>query len=50
MAQTHELPIEKHSKIPNSLCEMGKIWKYSLRPTLKNLNFESMDELGKVRS
>ena len=50
MAQTHELPTEKHSKIPNSLCEMGKIWKYSLRPALKNLNFESMDELGKVRS
>ena len=27
---------------------MGKIWNYSLRPTLKNPNFESVDELGKV--
>ena len=28
---------------------MGKTWKYSLRPTLKNSNFEPMLELGKVK-
>ena len=32
-------------KIPKSLCELGKLWKYSLRLTLKNPNFESMEEL-----
>ena len=32
------------------LCELGKPWKYSLRPTFKCLNFESMAELGKVMS
>ena len=35
---------EKSSQ-SNSLCELGKIWNYSLRPQLKNPNFESMDEL-----
>ena len=27
--------VEQHSKIPKSLCKMGKTWHYSLRPTLK---------------
>ena len=40
---------EKHPKLPKSLSEIGKTWTCSLTPTLKNLNFESMDELGKVR-
>ena len=31
-------------------CELGKSLKYSLRPTLKNLNFESTDELKNVIS
>ena len=35
----------QHKKLPKSLCELGKTWKYSLRLTLKNPNFESMDEL-----
>ena len=39
-----------HAKIPKSLCEFGKTWNYSLRPILKNPNFESMDNLGKSRS
>ena len=38
------------SKIPKSLCELGKTWKFGLSLTLKNPNFESKDELGKVRS
>ena len=29
---------------------VGKTWRYRLRPTLKNPNFESMDELNKVGS
>ena len=35
-------------KNPNiqSLCELGKTWKYSLRPRFKILNFESIDEFG----
>ena len=39
-------------KNPNSqfLCELGKSSKYSLRPTLKNSNFESKDELKKAMS
>ena len=37
-------------KIQKSLCELGKTWRYILRLTLKNPNFESTDELGKVRS
>ena len=33
-------------KNPNirPLCELGKTWKYSLRPRFKSLNFESIDE------
>ena len=30
--------------------ELGKTWKYSRRPTLKNLNFESVDDWGKLGS
>ena len=30
-----------------SLCELGKTWKYSLGPRIKSPNFESIDELGK---
>ena len=43
-------PLKKSSatlKKSQNLCEMGKTSKYSLR-TLKNPNFDSMDELGKV--
>ena len=29
-----------------SLCELGKTWKYSLRPIFQNPNFASIDELG----
>ena len=39
-----EVKLEQHSKIPKSLCVLGKTWKSNLRPTLKNLNFESMDK------
>ena len=28
-----------------SFCELGKILKYTLRPTFRNPNFESKDEL-----
>ena len=28
-----------------SLCQLGKTWKYSLRPRFKSPNFESIDEL-----
>ena len=35
------------SKIPKSLCELAKTGKYSLSPTFKNVNFESMNELEK---
>ena len=45
-----EIQLEQHSKIPKSLCDSGKTWKYSLRQTLKKTNFESMDELEKVIS
>ena len=33
-------------KNPNfrSLCELGKTWKYSLRPRFKSPNFEFIDE------
>ena len=43
-----EVQPEQHSKIPRSLCELGKIWKYSPRLTLKYPNFEFTDELRKV--
>ena len=33
-----------------SFCGLGKGLKYSLRPTFKNANFESMDELRKAMS
>ena len=39
-SQSHGLQ-EQHSKIPKSLCEMGKTCKYSPRSTPKNPNFES---------
>ena len=49
------LNLAQHSatfKNPNfqNLCELGKILKYSLRPSLKNPSFESIDELGKAMS
>ena len=31
-----------------SLCELGKTWKDSLRPGFKSPNFESTEELGIV--
>ena len=38
--------------IPNFqfFCELGKSLKYSLRPTFKNPNFESKDELKNAMS
>ena len=33
-----------------SLCELGKTWKYNLSPRFKTTNFKSIDELGKVMS
>ena len=33
-----------------SFCELGKILKYCLRPTSKNANFESKDELKNTMS
>ena len=42
-------PARATFKNPNlrSLCELGKIWKDSLRPIFQNPNFASIDELGK---
>ena len=34
----------------SSFCELGKSLKYSLRPTFKNPNFESMDEFKNAMS
>ena len=31
-----------------SLCELGKTWKYSLRPKFKNPDIVSREELGKL--
>ena len=44
------IPARPTFKNPNfqSLFELRKTWKYSLRPTFKSPNFGSMDELGKV--
>ena len=44
------IPAEQHLKISKSCCELGTSWKYSLRPTLKNLDFESIEKLGKTMS
>ena len=33
-----------------SLCELGKTWKYNLRPTFRNPNLQFIDELEKVMS
>ena len=35
LGEKWEGQVEQHSKIPKSLCKMGKTWHYSLRPTLK---------------
>ena len=46
-----EVHPEQHLEIPKSLCELGKTWKLQiLKPTAKNPNFESTDQLGKVTS
>ena len=45
--KTRGLLKEQHSKIPKSLSELRKTWNFSLRPTFKSHNFESVDELGK---
>ena len=29
-----------------SLCKLGKVWKYSLKPGFQSLYFESIDESG----
>ena len=46
------IPAMTTIKNPNfqSLCELGKTWKYSLSPRIKSLNFESIDVLGKIIS
>ena len=33
-----------------SLCELGKMWKYSLCPRIESPKFESIGELGKIIS
>ena len=43
-----EVQLEQHSNIPNSLCQMGKPWKYSLRPTLKKSLFRIYGWIGKI--
>ena len=42
------IPTTATLKNPNfqSFCELGKSLKYNLRPTFKNLNFESKDKLS----
>ena len=45
-----EFQPEQLLKISKSRCESEKTWGYSQRPTLKDSNFESTNELGKVRS
>ena len=42
--------LETRSKILKSLFEFKKSRKCNQRPTVKNSNFEVMDELGKVVS
>ena len=37
--------VEATLKNSKTLCELEKTWKYSLRPTLENLNFESTNDL-----
>ena len=44
-----EAQAEQHSKITKSLCELRKTWRYGLRSTAENPNFESTDELEKLR-
>ena len=34
-----EVQIKQHSEIPKSVCELGRTWMYSLRPTLKKSQF-----------
>ena len=45
-------PCSAQSNNPKSqfknLCELEKIYKYSLEPTFKNPKFESMNQLGKL--
>ena len=45
-----KVQLEQHLKFPKPLCELEATWKYILRPTLKNPNFASMDELEKIIS
>ena len=42
------IPARATFKNPNSqsLCELGKTWKYSLCPRIKSPNFERIAELG----
>ena len=49
LGKTEKSQLEQHSKIPESCCKLGETWKYSLRPILKNPNFESTDELRKFK-
>ena len=44
-----EVQAEQHSKITKSLCELRKTWRYGLRSTAENTNFESTGELEKRR-
>ena len=46
------IPTKATFKYPSfqSFCELGKSSKYSLRPTFKNYNFKSKDELRKAMS
>ena len=46
------IPLGATFKNPSfpSFCELEKTWKYSLSLRIKSLNFESIDELGKVLS
>ena len=46
------VPARATFRNPNfqSLCELGKTWKYALSPRFNSPNFECIDELRKVMS
>ena len=45
-----QVQMEQHTKISKSLWELGKTGNYSLSPTFKNPNFESMDKWRTIMS
>ena len=50
MRNNWEVQLGQNSYIQNLFVNQGKTWKTrQLRPTLKNINFECMDEVGKAK-